>query len=339
MNDEFYMKLALEKAWKYQVLTYPNPPVGCVIVGGSGEILSIEAHKKAGEGHAELNAVKKALINLNKRNNKGLNFPQNPNEIYNFILKNHSGLLKNAKAYVTLEPCSHHGKTPPCANLLKELGFSEVIIGTKDENKVASGGAEVLKNAGVKVKFSTLEKECKDLIEPFKLWQNRNFSFIKLGMSINGVVEGGIITNLASRTFVHKLRAVIDVLAIGGNTVRVDRPTLDTRLLDESLQTKNPDIFIYSRRSEFDKTIPLFQILNRKVTINSDINLVKNYKLAMFEGGENLVKNLPEFVTHALVFFSPNLLNRANLMAEMNLEPLYLGNLDDNFYGWFKIKR
>ena len=334
MNDEFYMNLALKKAWKYQVLTYPNPPVGCVILSDKGEILSIGSHEKAGEGHAELNAIKQAL----KKLNGSLNFPDNASEIYEFILKNHKNLLKNAKAYVTLEPCSHHGKTPPCANLLKELKFSEVVIGTKDENKVASGGAEILKNAGISVKFGILKNECEKLVEPFKLWQNGNFSFIKLGMSINGVVEGGIITNLASRAFVHKIRSVIDILAIGGNTVRIDRPTLDIRLLYKNSQNKNPDVFIYSRGDEFDKTIPLFNIPNREVKISSDVNLVKNYKLAMFEGGKNLVKNLPEFVTHALIFFSPNLLNRANLMAELNLEPLFFNNLDDNFYGWFKIR-
>lgn len=332
MNDEFYMNLALQKAWKYQILTYPNPPVGCVIVSSCGEILSIEAHQKAGREHAELNAIKVAL----KKLNPNLNFPKDANEIYDFILKNHSNLLKDSKAYVTLEPCSHQGKTPPCANLLKELKFNKVVIGVKDENKIASGGGDILQKCGIEVKFGVLENDCLNLIEPFKIWQKSHFAFLKLGMSINGVICGGIITNLESRKMVHKMRSAIDVLVIGGNTVRMDRPKLDTRLIENG---KNPDIFIYSRMKNFDTTIPLFNAKNRKVIIDSDIDLVKNYKISMFEGGENLVSNLPQFVTHALIFFSPNLINRVNLNADMKLFPLFIGRMEDNFYGWFKIIR
>ncbi|PSM51570.1 diaminohydroxyphosphoribosylaminopyrimidine deaminase / 5-amino-6-(5-phosphoribosylamino)uracil reductase [Campylobacter blaseri] len=331
MNDDFYMNLAINEAWKYQILTYPNPAVGCVILDKNGKILSIEAHKQAGKAHAEVNAVKKALQVLNPN----LIFPKEDDKIYEFIIKHHNNLLKNSKAYVTLEPCSHYGKTPPCANLLKEIGISEVVIGYEDKSDLAKGGANLLKEANINVKFGILKDRCFELLEPFLMWQRGNFSFLKLGMSINGVVSGGIITNLDSRKMVHKLREKIDLLVIGGNTVRVDRPTLDTRLINNG---KNPDIFIYSKKQNFDKSIPLFGVENRKVTISNDIKLIKNYKLCMFEGGENLLNNLPNFVSHILIFSSTSFMNRKAINADVKIQKLFSFDMKDNFYIWYKIK-
>lgn len=328
MNDDFYMNLAINEAWKYQILTYPNPAVGCVILDKNGKILSIEAHKKAGKSHAEVNAVKKALEFLDPN----LVFPKD--NIHEFILKNHKGLLKDSKVYVTLEPCSHYGKTPPCANLLKEIGVSKVVIGYEDESDLAKGGANLLKEAGVNVKFGVLKDRCFELLEPFLLWQKQNFSFLKLGMSINGVISGGVITNLASRKMVHRLRDKIDLLVIGGNTIRVDRPILDTRLINSG---KNPDVFIYSKKQNFDKSIPLFGVENRKVTISDKIELAKNYKLCMLEGGGNLLNNLPDFVSHILIFSSSNFIDRASIFANLKMKKLYTNELGDNFYSWFKI--
>ncbi len=333
MNDEFYMSLAIKKAWQYQILTYPNPAVGALILDKNNQILSIEAHQKAGYNHAEVNAIKSAL----KKLNSNLVFPKDEKQTYDFILKNHNNLLKEAKIYVTLEPCSHHAKTPPCANLIKELCFSEVIISQKDINPVAKGGAQILKNAGIKVKFGVLQNEGFLLLEPFLRCLNGNFSFLKLGMSLNGVIKGGVITNNASRLLVHKLRNVSEILAIGGNTVRVDRPILDTRLLGKNF--KNPDIFIYSKKNEFDKTIPLFSVKNREVIISNDIEKLKNYKLCMIEGGEQMARNLPPFVTHILIFFSSKFINLDSISLNLELELLFLDRLDDNYYGWFKIKR
>ncbi|MCZ6117430.1 bifunctional diaminohydroxyphosphoribosylaminopyrimidine deaminase/5-amino-6-(5-phosphoribosylamino)uracil reductase RibD [Campylobacter ureolyticus] len=333
MNDEFYMSLAIKKAWQYQILTYPNPAVGALILDKNNQILSIEAHQKAGYNHAEVNAIKSAL----KKLNSNLVFPKDEKQTYDFILKNHNNLLKEAKIYVTLEPCAHHGKTPPCANLIKELYFSEVIISQKDINPTAKGGAEILKNAGIKVKFGVLQNEGFLLLEPFLRCLNGNFSFLKLGMSLNGVIKGGVITNNASRLLVHKLRNVSEILAIGGNTVRVDRPILDTRLLGKNF--KNPDIFIYSKKNEFDKTIPLFSVQNREVIISNDIEKLKNYKLCMIEGGEQMARNLPPFVTHILIFFSSKFINLDSISLNLELELLFLDKLDDNYYGWFKIKR
>ncbi|QKF64303.1 bifunctional diaminohydroxyphosphoribosylaminopyrimidine deaminase/5-amino-6-(5-phosphoribosylamino)uracil reductase RibD [Campylobacter corcagiensis] len=337
MSDEFYMDLAIKEAWKWQILTYPNPAVGCVITDKFGKILSIQAHKKAGFAHAELNAILTALLNFSEFKTKfEMKFENRvflASEIYDFILNNHNYLLENATAYVTLEPCSHIGKTPPCANLLKELKFKRVVISIKDSSDIAGGGAEILQKAGVEVKFGVLKDKGDELIEPFLAWQNGNFSFLKLGSSINGILKGGLITNKASRKKVHEIREVLDLLVIGGNTVRVDRPRIDTRLASG----KNPpDVLIYSKERSFDTKIPLFSVKNREVMITSDINQALKRRLVMFEGGDGMIKNLPNFVTHLLIFFSPNLGVLDNFKVNLDLKLLNLGTIDGNFYGWFK---
>ena len=350
MNDEFYMDLALNEAWKFQILTYPNPAVGCLILDENGQILSCKAHEKAGYLHAEPTAILFALCKKSEKFKddfiKAYNakFGSNINDgefgllerkfIYEFIVSNHADLLKNAKAYVTLEPCSHHGKTPPCANLLKELGFSEVIIGSHDENKIASGGGNLLQSAGVRVKFGVLKERCDKPLEPFLAYQNGGFSFLKIALSKNGVASGGIITNELSRTHVHKLRSVIDTLVIGGNTVRTDRPKLDSRLAGG----KNPDVIIYSRSDKFDETIPLFSVPDRKVSIQKELNLTG---LTMFEGAGEFLKLAKEGklanVKWLLIYQSPNFKNGENLRLDLNLKPLFSGNFGDDSYTWYEI--
>ena len=351
MNDEFYMGLALSEAWKFQILTYPNPAVGCLILDENGQILSCKAHEKAGYLHAEPTAILFALCKKSEEFKDDFIKAYNakfssdikegkfdllePKFSYEFILNNHSNLLKDAKAYVTLEPCSHHGKTPPCANLLKELGFGEVIIGSHDENKIASGGANLLQSAGVKVKFSVLKERCDKLLEPFLAYQNGGFSFLKIALSKNGVASGGIITNELSRTHVHKLRSVIDTLVIGGNTVRTDRPRLDTRLIKNG---KNPDVIIYSRDDKFDETLPLFSVPDRKVSIQKELNLKG---LCMFEGAGEFLKLAKEGklanVKWLLIYQSSNFKIGENLSLDLNLKPLFSGNFGDDSYTWYEI--
>ncbi|CAD7286680.1 Riboflavin biosynthesis protein RibD [Campylobacter majalis] len=355
MSDEFYMDLALNEAWKYQILTYPNPAVGCVICDKFGKILSIKAHKKAGYLHAEPMAILFALFNLNDEIlNKFLNeynvcFTQSFKTLtelneadldakfcYEFILSNHGNLLNDASAYVTLEPCSHHGKTPACAILIKQLGFKRVIISVCDENKIASGGAKILKEAGIDVKIGVLKEHTKKLMLPFKTWLNGNFIFYKLAMSANGVITGGIISNELSRTHMHKLRGVIDLLVIGGNTVRVDRPVLDARLAN----AKAPDVAIYSTKRDFDTDIALFSVKNRNVEILDNLEVI-NKPLVMIEGGEQMLKKiaLGEIlnVKWVLIYQSSEFKNADNIKLDVRLKPLYEGRLGDDRYGWYEV--
>ncbi|PID47981.1 MAG: riboflavin biosynthesis protein RibD [Proteobacteria bacterium] len=328
MNDDFYLNLAIDEAWKYQGLTYPNPAVGCAIVDKNGQLLALKAHKKAGCYHAELGAVKKALERLDPK----LAFPQNPKDLHEFILRHHGNLLKDSTIYVTLEPCAHEGKTPSCAILLKHLNIKKVVIGCEDKNKIASGGAEILKNANIEVSWSGLKKECKELLEPFWAWQRGNFSFFKLAMSSNGVIKGGIITCKSSRLLAHKLRDKCDSLVIGGNTIRIDKPTLDARFCDG----RAPDILIYSRKKDFDKNIPLFDVLDRKVFIEDNFDRLKNYKFTMFEGGEGMINALPKEVKWFLIFHAPYFKNSENIRANLPLKLLWQGKVGKDTYGWYK---
>ena len=348
------MDLAINEAWKYQILTYPNPAVGCVIVGQNGEILSIKAHQKAGFLHAEPRAVFFALCGLSAEflakfiveyeAKFGLKFSTikelestdlDAKFTYDFILTNHANLLKGASAFVTLEPCSHIGKTPACASLLASLGLGRVVIGVSDTNQIASGGAKILQNANISVKMGVCKEKAQNLIAPFRAWQSGNFSFFKLAMSLNGVISGGKISGEYSHIHMHSLRAKVDAIAIGGGTVRTDRPLLDTRLVGGGA---NPDIFIYSHGTDFDKSIPLFGVAGRKVSIVSSLSEIRQKPLVMIEGGENLLRNLPAFVEYFLIYFSDRFIDRAGARLELPLQALYMGECYGERYGWFKRK-
>lgn len=130
IDNSFFMNLALKEAWKYQGLTYPNPAVGCTIVGQNNELLAVEAHKKAGEPHAEVEALKSAYFKLTN-DSKILDLTIS-SDIHTFLLLNHNNCFKNISLYTTLEPCSHIGKTPSCASLISALGIKKVFVGFND---------------------------------------------------------------------------------------------------------------------------------------------------------------------------------------------------------------
>jgi len=294
--NKTYITKAINEAWKYQFLTYPNPAVGACVVKDN-KILSTQAHKIVGMPHAEVNVIKEAYQNLNYNNT--LNSLTSSNDIHDFLINNHNNIFNSCEIYVTLEPCNHIGKTPSCANLLKELKFKKVYIGTLDTNNNASGGIYTLENCGIDVEILN-DKRCIDLLSPFTLWQKDKFIFFKLAMREDGSVDGGYITSQDSLNLVHEIRTKLDLLIIGGNTVRTDRPTLDSRFA----KTNKPcDILIYSKQKEFDKSIPLFNVPNRKVSVSSDINSI-NSNFTMIEGGLSLLKTLKNDINMLMLFIS-----------------------------------
>ncbi len=299
IDNNFFMQLALKEAWKYQGLTYPNPAVGCCIVGEHNEILSVEAHHKAGEPHAEVNALQKAFYKLTK-NNQILEL-ESSHDIHSYLIENHNDIFKNCSVYTTLEPCSHIGKTPSCANLLSTLGVKQVFVGSKDFNLEAAEGIRILEDASADVKTDILEQECNALLYPFKKYLESHFVYFKWAQRLNGTFDEGTISSITSRKHVHQLRNVCDLLVIGGKTVRIDRPTLDARLVDG----KAPDVLIFSKEKEFDQTIPLFQVENRKVIVADNLDLLKNYKNIMIEGGETLYSLTKDIVDFYLCYVAP----------------------------------
>ena len=326
IDDNFYMKLAIDEAWKYQLLTYPNPAVGCVIVK-DGKLLAIEAHKEAGMPHAEINALKAAYLKVNP--NSVVKTKSSSSDIHEFFLKNHNGFFNDCELYVTLEPCNHIGKTPSCANLLKELKPKRVIISVKDPNKTAAGGLETLKNANIDVSIGILEKEGLNLLLPFISWQNKSCIFFKMAQTLNGSIDGKISGNRAL-AYVHTLRDKIDLLVIGGNSVRVDKPTLDARYI----AGRAPDIFIYSKNKIFDNNIPLFKIPNRNVIISDDLFKLLNYKFVMIEGVYTLLDKLKERIDFLILIVNSKIKNGQNALNDIDIN---FEILHENFIGDDKI--
>ncbi len=297
MNKKF-MQLAIQEAWKYQFLTYPNPAVGATVVK-NGEVISVEAHKKAGSPHAEVLALKVAYLKY--YSDSELKDLEDSLDIHNYLIKNHNDFFKDCEIYVTLEPCNHIGKTPACAMLLKAVKIKKVYIGTMDCNIDAAGGLQRLRDANIEVEIDICKEQTDELLYPFKKWQEGNFVFFKLAMRADGTIDGGYITTKDSLKLVHNIRNNLDLLVIGGQTVRVDRPTLDTRFSDLN---NSPDILIYSNKDDFDTTIPLFNIPNRIVEISNSLELLKTKKFVMIEGGYNLLDHVKTQIDYLVVFLS-----------------------------------
>jgi len=333
-NDAFYMHLALREAWKYQGLTYPNPAVGCTIVSNDGRLLSVEAHHKAGEPHAEVNALVSAYYKLT--NDTKILELTNSSDIHNYLLKNHNDIFHEIKLYTTLEPCAHQGKTPSCAGLIAKLGIKQVYVGSRDTNPIAQAGNEILQKSNCCVTNALLKEECDALLKPFELWVQNKFVFFKWAQRLNATVDDGIISSLESRKHVHALRSLCDLLVIGGESVRVDRPTLDARLVEG----KAPDILILSREKEFDKSIPLFSVPNRKVFIQSDFSLLSEYKNIMIEGGANMLEHSKDVVDYYLCYIAPQFGGSVSFRANPeSFEILNLAQEREDIMMWMKKKR
>lgn len=215
-TDQQYMQLALDLAASAKGKTNPNPLVGAVLVK-DGVIVGSGLHRKAGEPHAEVHA-----FNMAGEHAKG------------------------ATLYVTLEPCSHYGKTPPCAKLVKESEVARVVVAMQDPNpEVAGRGINLLREAGIEVEVGILEEEARRLNERFihNMVTARPFVISKFAMTLDGKIathtgHSQWITGEAARADVHELRDEVDAILVGVGTVLADNPSLTTRLAHR--QGKNP---------------------------------------------------------------------------------------------------
>lgn len=261
-SDEYYLEMALAEAQKGRFTTSPNPAVGCVIVRDS-KILGMGYHHCAGQPHAEIMALRAADYQVN-----------------------------NATAYVTLEPCSHYGRTPPCAKALIDAGISRVVIGSTDPNpKVSGRGIKMLEESGIEVKIASgkIAKKCVKLNRAFfkSIKSGRPFTILKYGMSLDGKValstgESKWITNNACRSDVQRLRLWSDALITSHKTITSDNPKLNVRLEDVPIKLL----------TGLDTTLITQPI---KVIIDSHAQLLPNYslkdldKFAIFTSGENYI--------------------------------------------------
>jgi len=334
MTPSHAMTLALDAAWDYQLLTFPNPAVGAVCIGSRGEILSVGAHKKAGGPHAEVYALRDAYTYLSHDN--AIADCDDSAVIHDYLRHRHNRLFETVSMAVTLEPCSHSGKTPPCALLIRDLGIKTLYISCKDPNPAAAGGAEILANSGVECTFGVMEEEGKNLLEPFLHWQNQPFVFFKWAQRLDGTFDNGAISSQQSRKGVHALRDRCDLIVIGGNTVRTDRPTLDARLTGG----KAPDVLIYSHRDDFDPAIPLFEIPNRQVFIESSLEKIKEYRLVMIEGGASMMQASRDAVNWYLSYIAPKIGGGIQTLGSVteDFEVLH-AKINEDIILWMKRKQ
>ncbi|OIK14144.1 riboflavin biosynthesis protein RibD [Bacillus sp. MUM 116] len=208
MNDKDYMGLAIKLAKSTIGQTAPNPVVGAVLVKDH-QIIGMGAHLKAGEPHAEVHAIQMA-----------------------------GEKARDATIYVTLEPCSHFGKTPPCSDLIIRTGLKKVFVATTDPNpQVAGKGIERLKNAGIEVEVGLMQEEARDLNKVFfyNISTGLPYVTLKSAISLDGKIatatgESKWITGEEAREDVHVFRHQHDAILVGVNTVIKDNPTLTTRL-------------------------------------------------------------------------------------------------------------
>jgi diaminohydroxyphosphoribosylaminopyrimidine deaminase/5-amino-6-(5-phosphoribosylamino)uracil reductase len=211
--DELYMQRCLQLASCGAGSTSPNPMVGSVIVC-DGRIIGEGYHIRAGEPHAEVNAV-------------------------NSVANENLPLLARSTMYVSLEPCSHYGKTPPCCDMIIARGIPRVVIGSADPNSQVNGaGIERMRAAGIDVVVGVLEKECLQLNRAFFTSQiyKRPYVTLKWAQSADGYIDllrdGGSaakISSPVSQVAVHKLRAQHDAILVGRHTALLDDPSLDIR--------------------------------------------------------------------------------------------------------------
>jgi diaminohydroxyphosphoribosylaminopyrimidine deaminase/5-amino-6-(5-phosphoribosylamino)uracil reductase len=327
------MKLALEAAWDYQLLTFPNPAVGAVCISESGAILSIGAHKLSGGPHAEVYALRDAYTSLS--DDTTIAASDDSHQIHEYLRTHHKGIFNTVSMAVTLEPCSHSGKTPSCALLIRDLGIKKLFVSCKDPNPAAAGGGNILEASGIECTFGVLEDEGKKLLEPFIRWQNNPFLFFKWAQRLDGTMDNGIISSPSSRTHVHALRDRCDLIVIGGNTVRMDRPTLDARLVNG----KAPDVLIYSRESEFDLSIPLFNIPNRQVFIASDFEQIRHYRLVMIEGGVGMFEASCNVSDWYLSYIAPKIGGGSQTLGTIQEDfEVLSAKITDNIILWMKKK-
>jgi diaminohydroxyphosphoribosylaminopyrimidine deaminase / 5-amino-6-(5-phosphoribosylamino)uracil reductase len=217
--------------------TAPNPMVGCVIVQ-DGEVVGEGFHPKAGEPHAEV-----------------------------FALRMAGDRAQNATLYVSLEPCNHYGRTPPCSEAVVRAGVARVVVGMVDPDpRVSGGGIERLRAAGIEVIVGIEEQDCRDLNEGFihRILHQRPFGILKYAMTLDGKIattsgHSAWVSSPEARAYVHRLRSHSDAIIIGSNTLRRDNPHLTSHQEDGDASVHNPLRVVMSRSFDLPAQARLWQ--------------------------------------------------------------------------------
>jgi diaminohydroxyphosphoribosylaminopyrimidine deaminase/5-amino-6-(5-phosphoribosylamino)uracil reductase len=299
-ENEKFMRRCIQLAKLGAGSVSTNPMVGAVVVY-NGNIIGEGFHKRFGQAHAEVNAI---------------NSVKNP------------GLLSKSEIYVSLEPCAHFGKTPPCADLIIEKGIRKVYVGCLDPfSKVDGKGIQKLRNAGIEVVTGVLEKECQELNRRFFTFVNlkRPYIILKWAQSLDGYLDKDFqpvkISNPLTNILSHKWRSEEDAILVGTTTAERDNPHLDNRLWSG----KNPVRIILDKENALDKKLNIFDnsqptIIVKEFDVNEILNKLyhNNIQSVIVEGGAK-THNL--FLESGLwdeirIFLSPKMLYNGTKAAK-----------------------
>ena len=261
MTDEIYIQRCIDLAQKGIRAVAPNPMVGCVIVVND-KIIGEGYHQRYGEAHAEVNAI---------------------NNVAN------KSLLNKATLYVSLEPCSHTGKTPPCAELIIKSGIKKVVVGTQDPNPIVGGkGIEKLKNRGIEVKEGILREQCLELNKRFFTFheKQRPYVILKWAQTLDGFLDRirddetqkiNWISEPETKTIVHKWRSEEQSILVGRNTITNDNPSLTVR--------------------DYGGINPIRLVIDSQLEIGGELNIYsKDAPTIVFNRIKNETKNNVEWV-------------------------------------------
>jgi diaminohydroxyphosphoribosylaminopyrimidine deaminase / 5-amino-6-(5-phosphoribosylamino)uracil reductase len=285
-QDELYMYRCIELARLASGHVAPNPMVGAVLVH-QGRIIGEGYHEKFGGPHAEVNCLES-------------------------ITDNDRDLISSSTLYVSLEPCAHFGKTPPCADLIIKNKIPKVIIGCRDPFKAVDGkGIEKLKNAGIEVLFGILENECRNLNAAFFCYhtKHRPYVILKWAETADSKIAAGpgkrlLISHEFTNRIVHRWRSEVMCILVGRKTAAADNPALNTRLWPGNNPVRlvvDPDLSLQKDLKLFDKSVPTIVFNYHKNTME---NLVQDWK----ENGVHYYQltrdvSLPLQVVNALYHF------------------------------------
>ncbi|MBD2335661.1 bifunctional diaminohydroxyphosphoribosylaminopyrimidine deaminase/5-amino-6-(5-phosphoribosylamino)uracil reductase RibD [Calothrix sp. FACHB-156] len=262
--DSLMMRRCLELARRALGRTSPNPLVGAVVVK-DGEIVGEGFHPRAGEPHAEV-----------------------------FALRAAGDRARGATVYVSLEPCNHYGRTPPCSEGLINAGVSKVVVGMVDPNPlVAGGGIARLRAAGIEVLVGVEEAACQQLNEAFvhRILYKRPLGILKYAMTLDGKIattsgHSAWVTNQAARGEVHQLRAACDAVIVGGNTVRQDNPYLTSH----QVGAHNPLRVVMSRHLDLPENAHLWETEEAPTLVLTEVGANPNIQEMLRQKGVQVVE-------------------------------------------------
>ncbi len=246
-NHELYMRRCLQLALLGAGDTAPNPMVGAVLVHGR-RIIGEGYHRQYGQAHAEVNCI-------------------------NSVAEEDKHLVTQSTIYVSLEPCAHFGKTPPCADLIIQQRIPKVVVGCRDPFEAVNGkGIEKLQNAGIEVITGVRGQECQRLNKRFFTFytKQRPYILLKWAQTADGYIAGGgtehlLITNAIANKLVHKWRTEEAGILVGTNTARLDNPTLDNRLW----AGKAPVRLVLDMHLQLPPTLQLFDGRHKTIVLNA----------------------------------------------------------------------